>query len=152
MVFNLFGYIGQRAFRIQSVFQNLFKEISGLYYLTIATLKCVFIEPLRGKSNRWPSVWVQMEEVGVKSATIVFLTLFLIGVILAFQTAYQMTRFGALDYVGALVGVAITRELGPLMAAMVMAGRVGAAFTAELGTMKVSDEILALETMALDPV
>ena len=55
-------------------------------------------------------------------------------------------------FVGALVGVAITRELGPLMTAIVMAGRVGASFTAEMGTMKVSDEILALETMALNPV
>ena len=93
-----------------------------------------------------------MEEVGVKSSTIVFLVSFLIGVILAFQSAHQLNRLGALEFVGALVGVAILRELGPLMTALVMAGRVGAAFTAEMGTMKVSDEVLALETMALDPV
>ncbi|MZH04075.1 MAG: ABC transporter permease [Nitrospinae bacterium] len=72
--------------------------------------------------------------------------------ILAFQSAHQLNRLGALEFVGALVGVAILRELGPLMTALVMAGRVGAAFTAEMGTMKVSDEVLALETMALDPV
>ncbi|MFQ5443978.1 MAG: MlaE family ABC transporter permease, partial [Nitrospinales bacterium] len=64
----------------------------------------------------------------------------------------QLEKYGILDQVGALVGVAITRELGPLMTALVMAGRVGASFTAEMGTMKVSDEILALETMALNPV
>ena len=93
-----------------------------------------------------------MEEVGVKSSTIVFLVSFLIGVILAFQSAHQLNRLGALEFFGALVGVAILRELGPLMTALVMAGRVGAAFTAEMGTMKVSDEVLALETMALDPV
>jgi phospholipid/cholesterol/gamma-HCH transport system permease protein len=93
-----------------------------------------------------------MDEVGVKSAVIVFLVSFLIGVILAFQTAYQLSQLGALEFVGALVGVAVTRELGPLMTALVMAGRVGASFTAEMGTMKVSDEILALETMALSPV
>jgi len=123
-----------------------------MYYLTRATFHCTFIEPLRGKPNKWKPVWTQMEEVGVKSTTIVFLVSFLIGVILAFQTASQLARLGALDFVGALVGVSITRELGPLMTALVMAGRVGAAFTAEMGTMKVSDEILALETMALNPV
>ncbi|PIR01707.1 MAG: hypothetical protein COV66_00660 [Nitrospinae bacterium CG11_big_fil_rev_8_21_14_0_20_45_15] len=123
-----------------------------MYYLTRATFYCTFIEPFRGKPNKWKPIWTQMEEVGVKSTTIVFLVSFLIGVILAFQTASQLARLGALDFVGALVGVSITRELGPLMTALVMAGRVGAAFTAEMGTMKVSDEILALETMALNPV
>ncbi len=123
-----------------------------MYFLTTKTLHATFIEPFQGKPNKWGPVWVQMEEVGVKSTTIVFLITFLIGVILAFQMAYQLARFGALDFVGALVGVAVTRELGPLMTAIVMAGRVGASFTAEMGTMKVSDEILALETMALNPV
>jgi len=123
-----------------------------MYYLTRATFYCTFIEPFRGKPNKWKPIWTQMEEVGVKSTTIVFLVSFLIGVILAFQTASQLARLGALDFVGALVGVSITRELGPLMTALVMAGQVGAAFTAEMGTMKVSDEILALETMALNPV
>ncbi len=123
-----------------------------MYFLTMKTLHATFVEPFQGKPNKWGPVWVQMEEVGVKSTTIVFLITFLIGVILAFQMAYQLARFGALDFVGALVGVAVTRELGPLMTAIVMAGRVGASFTAEMGTMKVSDEILALETMALNPV
>jgi|TARA_B110000438_G_C15775764_1_gene633964 phospholipid/cholesterol/gamma-HCH transport system permease protein len=152
MITPFFGYIGRKVFRIKDIFVALFKDISGVYYLTRHTMKCSFIEPLKGRPVKWKSMWIQMEEVGVKSALIVFLTLFLIGVILAIQTAYQMSQFGALEYVGALVGVAITRELGPLLTALVMAGRVGAAFTAELGTMKVSDEILALETMALDPI
>lgn len=131
---------------------DFLREISGLYYLTKETLYVTFIEPFRGKPNKWGPVFVQMEEVGVKSTSIVFLVSFLIGVILAFQTAYQLARFGALNFTGALVGVAVTRELGPLMTALVMAGRVGASFTAELGTMKVADEILALQTMALNPV
>lgn len=149
---NLFGFIGRKGFQLIAVSQDFFREISGLYYLTLETFKCTFVEPFRGKPIKWGPVWTQMEEVGVKSTTIVFLVSFLIGVILAFQTAYQLERLGALDFVGALVGVAVTRELGPLMTALVMAGRVGAAFTAEMGTMKVSDEILALETMALNPV
>ncbi|NIQ02593.1 MAG: MlaE family lipid ABC transporter permease subunit [Nitrospinaceae bacterium] len=149
---NFFGLIGRRGFRLKDTAIQFFKEISGLYYLTRSTLACTFLDPLRGRPNKWGPVWQQMEEVGVKSTLIVFLVAFLIGVILAFQTAYQMSRFGALEYVGALVGVAVTRELGPLMTALVMAGRVGASFTAEMGTMKVSDEVLALETMALNPV
>ena len=147
-----FGNIGRRGFLVWNRAEEFFREISGIYYLTRSTLYCTFIEPLRGKPFKWRPVWTQMEEVGVKSTTIVFLVAFLIGVILAFQTAAQLDRLGALEYVGALVGVSITRELGPLMTALVMAGRVGAAFTAEMGTMKVSDEILALETMALNPV
>lgn len=149
---NFFGYIGRKGFQVKDVAEDFFREISGVYYLTRHTLFCTFVEPLRGKPIKWKPVWTQMEEVGVKSTTIVFLVTFLIGVILAFQTAHQLSRFGALDFVGALVGVAVTRELGPLMTALVMAGRVGASFTAEMGTMKVSDEIVALETMALDPV
>jgi len=149
---SFFGYIGRRSYQSRNTAIDFFKEISGLFYLTRATLYCTFVEPFRGKPNNWSTVWTQMEEVGVKSTGIVFLISFLIGVILAFQSAYQMSRLGALDYVGALAGVAVIRELGPLMTALVMAGRVGASFTAELGTMKVSDEILALETMALNPV
>ena len=148
----VFGYIGQKGYQSQSATLDFFREISGLYYLTRATLYCTFIEPLRGKPNKWGPVWTQMEEVGVKSIGIVFLISFLIGVILAFNSAYQMSRMGALDYVGALVGVTVLKELGPLMTALIIAGRVGASFTAEMGTMKVSDEILALETMAINPV
>ena len=134
MVRTFFGFIGRRGFELADVFENFYKEISGLCYLTRATLYRTFIEPLRGKPNKWRPVWTQMEEAGDKSTTIVFLVSFLIGVILAFQSAHQLSR------------------LGPLMTALVMSGQAGAAFTAEMGTMKVSDEVLALETMALNPV
>ena len=149
---NFFGVIGRNVVEFKGTLTAVFGGLGGIYYLTLKTLSATFIDPFRGKPNKWGPVWFQMEEVGVKSTGIVFLITFLIGVILAFQTAYQLARLGALDFVGALVGVAITRELGPLMTAIVMAGRVGASFTAEMGTMKVSDEILALETMALNPV
>ncbi|MCA9482702.1 MAG: ABC transporter permease [Nitrospina sp.] len=152
MVRNFFGFIGRSTFQLGDFFLDFFREISGLYRLTKEAFYVSFIEPLRGKPNKWGPIWVQMEEVGIKSTNIVFLVALLIGVILAFQTAYQLARFGALNFTGALVGVAMTRELGPLMTAIVMAGRVGASFTAEMGTMKVADEILALQTMALNPV
>jgi phospholipid/cholesterol/gamma-HCH transport system permease protein len=93
-----------------------------------------------------------MEEVGVKSIPIVALVSFVIGIILVLQTAYQLEKFGAINYAASLAGVALTREMAPLLTAIVLAGRVSAAFTAELGTMLVTEEIMALEVMAISPI
>jgi phospholipid/cholesterol/gamma-HCH transport system permease protein len=89
---------------------------------------------------------------GVGSLIIALFVLFFTGIVIAMQSAYQLARFGANIYVAPMVGVSIVRELGPVLTALVVAGRVGAAITAELGTMKVTEQIEALETMALDPV
>ncbi len=101
---------------------------------------------------RVPSILEQIRRTGVMSVPIVVLVSALIGVIIVLQTAYQLAKFGQVELVASLVGVSVTRELGPLMCAIIVCGRVGAAFTAELGTMKVNEEILAAETMAVDPV
>jgi phospholipid/cholesterol/gamma-HCH transport system permease protein len=93
-----------------------------------------------------------MDEVGVKSIPIVALVSFVIGIILVLQTAYQLVKFGAITYAASLAAVALTREMAPLLTAIVVAGRVSAAFTAELGTMLVTEEILALEVMAISPI
>ena len=93
-----------------------------------------------------------MHETGVQSIPIVVLIAVLVGVILVLQTAYQLQRYGQVHLVAGLVAVSVTRELGPLLTAILITGRVGAAFTAELGTMKVAEEILALEVMAVHPV
>ncbi len=77
---------------------------------------------------------------------------FLIGFVMGFQSAVQLKQFGANIYVADLVGLSITRELGPLMTAIIVCGRSGAAFAAELGTMKVSEEIDALRTMGFGPL
>ena len=77
---------------------------------------------------------------------------FAMGSVLAMQSAYQLEQMGATIYVAALVAVSITREIGPVLSALVNAGRVGAAITAELSTMKVTEQIEALETLALNPV
>ena len=77
---------------------------------------------------------------------------FLIGLILAFQSAVPMQAFGAVIYVASLVSIGLFRELGPLMAAVILSGRTASAFAAEIGTMKVNEEIDALSTMGLDPV
>ena len=101
---------------------------------------------------RWNDVWYTCEQVGANALPIVALIAFLLGVILAFQAAVPMRQFGAELFVADLVGLSILRELGPLMTAILLAGRSGAAFAAEIGTMKVNEELNALTTMGLDPV
>ena len=99
---------------------------------------------------RWRETWLYMERTGLDGVPIVALISFLMGLITAFQAAVQLSQFGADIYIANLVGLSITRELGPLMTAIIAAGRSGAAFAAEIGTMKVSEEVDALTTMGLD--
>jgi phospholipid/cholesterol/gamma-HCH transport system permease protein len=99
---------------------------------------------------RWTDTWTYMQRSGRDALPIVSLISFLMGVITAFQAAVQLRQFGADIYVANLVGLSITRELGPLMTAIIAAGRSGAAFAAEIGTMKVSEEVDALAAMGLD--
>jgi phospholipid/cholesterol/gamma-HCH transport system permease protein len=99
----------------------------------------------------WRSVGRLMELAGADGLPILGLIMFLVGLIMAFQSAAQLKQFGADILVADLVGLVIVRELGPLMTAIVVAGRSGAAFAAELGTMKVSEEIDALQSLGLDP-
>jgi anti-anti-sigma regulatory factor len=99
------------------------------------------------RSVRWKDVWRICERVGADALPIVALISFLVGVILAFQSAIPMKRFGAEIFVADLIGLAMLRELAPLMTAILLAGRSGAAFAAEIGTMKVNEEVNALTTM-----
>ena len=92
------------------------------------------------------------DQAGVRSLPLVLLLGFLMGLILAFQSAIPMRRFGAELFVANLVTVSLMRELGPLLAAVILAGRTGSAFAAEIGTMKVNQELDALATMGLDPM
>jgi phospholipid/cholesterol/gamma-HCH transport system permease protein len=101
---------------------------------------------------RWRDTLLIAEAVGVDALPIVMLVGFLMGLIMAFQAAVPLGQFGAQIFVANLIGLAILRELGPLMTAIVLAGRSGSAFAAELGTMKVREEIDALKTMGLEPV
>ena len=93
-----------------------------------------------------------VEECGARALPIVSLISFLVGAIVAFVGAAQLQRFGAEAYVADLVAIATVRELGPIMTAIIMAGRTGAAFAAQLGTMQVNEEIDALQTTGLSPV
>jgi phospholipid/cholesterol/gamma-HCH transport system permease protein len=103
------------------------------------------------RSVNWGDVARLMERAGADGMPIVLLISFLVGLVTAFQAAVQLKQFGANIFVADLVALSITRELGPLMTAIIVAGRSGAAFSAELGTMKVSEEIDALRTLGLDP-
>lgn len=111
-----------------------------------------FIAPFQGKKLRFSRAVHQAMVVGVEALPIISLITFFVGTILALQSAYELRKFGALQFVASAVAISVTRELGPLMTAIVVIGRSGSAFAAEIGTMKVSEEIDALETMALDPV
>ena len=101
---------------------------------------------------RWKDALLLAETCGANALAIVSLIGFLIGMILAFQSAVPLKRFGAEIFVADLVSIALIRELGPLMTAIILAGRTGSAFAAELGTMKVNEELDALTTMGLDPM
>jgi phospholipid/cholesterol/gamma-HCH transport system permease protein len=103
-------------------------------------------------SVRWKDVWRICERAGADALPIVALISFLLGMILAFQSAVPMKRFGAEIFVADLIGLSMLRELGPLMTAILFAGRSGAAFAAEIGTMKVNQEVDAMTTMGLNPV
>nr|WP_080885164.1 MlaE family lipid ABC transporter permease subunit [Nitrospira japonica] len=107
---------------------------------------------LRPGLVRWRDVFLTAELAGVNALPIVALLGFLLGLIMAFQSAIPMREFGADIYVANLIGLSMLRELGPLLTAIILAGRSGSAFAAELGTMKVSEELDALVTMGLEPV
>lgn len=105
----------------------------------------------RPRSMNWSDVPGLMERAGADAVPIVLLINFLIGLIVALQAAQQLARFGAHVFLADLVGLSLTRELAPLMTAIILAGRSGAAYAAEIGTMAVSEEIDALRTLGLDP-
>jgi phospholipid/cholesterol/gamma-HCH transport system permease protein len=128
------------------------RYLSGLYDLTAQAAYWTFVAPFKGRAIKWDNAFHQMVLAGVNSIPIVSLISLFIGVVLGLQGAYQLEKFGASYYVSALVGVSMTRELGPLITAIIIAGRSGSAFAAEIGTMKVSEEIDALEVMGLNSV
>jgi phospholipid/cholesterol/gamma-HCH transport system permease protein len=108
--------------------------------------------PFHPRQVRWREVLRIFETAGVNALPIVSLISLLVGLIIAFEAAQPLAQFGAQIYVANLIGLIMVRELGPVMTAILLAGRSGSAFAAELGTMKVNEELDALETMGLDPV
>ena len=120
-------------------------------FLNSATL--AFISVLRGKASyRASDTWIIMQQTGAEALPIVSLLNFLVGAILGYIGAMQLEKFGAEIFIGDMVGVAMTREIAAIITAIIMAGRSGAAFAAQLGTMKVNEEIDALRSMGLSPM
>lgn len=126
--------------------------VGGLARLTAGAARAAVIEPVWSKPFRWRRAVHQAMVIGVGALPIVSLISFFVGVIIALQGAYELRKLGAMQLVASAVALTITRELGPLMTAIVVIGRSGSAFAAEIGTMKVNEEVNALETMALEPV
>jgi phospholipid/cholesterol/gamma-HCH transport system permease protein len=118
----------------------------------VDTSKWIILGPFKRKSVKRESVFQQMVFTGVQSLVIVFFVTFFTGVVICMQSAYQLKQLGAVIFVAPMVAISLARELSPVFVALVVAGRVGSAITAEIGTMKVSEQIEALETLALDPV
>jgi len=94
----------------------------------------------------------QIEAIGVRSLTIVILTALFTGMVLALQTGIALARFGAKPYVGSVIGLSLARELGPVLTALMVGGRVGAGITAEIGSMQVTEQVDAIRSMGADPV
>jgi phospholipid/cholesterol/gamma-HCH transport system permease protein len=125
--------------------------VGGPAEISARSLRLLFLSPLKRGRMLHRAIHEAMAA-GVGAIPITSLITFFVGVIIALQGAYELQRLGAMQLVSPLVAIAITRELGPLITAIVVIGRSGSAFAAQIGTMRVTEELDALETMALDPV
>jgi len=131
---------------------NVFDEIVSMLDFVGELVTSAWALLKHPKQMNVRDVALTMERAGADATPIVLLINLLIGFVMAYQSALQLQQFGASIYVADLVGVSMTRELGPLMTAIILCGRSGAAFAAELGTMKVSEEVDALRTLGLMPM
>ncbi len=131
---------------------NLWQHIREILFLFHKTILAIVTGPFKKKITKRESIFQQMVFAGVQSLVIVFFISLFTGIVIAMQSAYQLKQLGATIYVAAMVSISMARELGPVFTALVVTGRVGSAITAELGTMKVSEQIEALETLAIDPI
>ena len=131
---------------------EIFRGFKGVSILFSQIFYWIVFGPFKKKFIKMDSVFYQMSFAGVRSIVIVFFVTVFTGVVLAMQTAYQLEKMGGVIYVASLVSVSLCRELSPVLTALVVAGRVGSAIAAELGTMKVTEQIEALETMAINPI
>ncbi len=127
--------------------QASMEYLGGLAELAGQTLHACVTRPFYASE-----ILSQMDEAGVKSLSITGITAFFMGMTLAFQTAYSLAAFGGKLFVGRVVALSIVRELGPVLTALMVGGRVGSGITAELGSMTVTEQVDALRAMAISPV
>jgi phospholipid/cholesterol/gamma-HCH transport system permease protein len=142
------GAVEEIGEAVVEIWRDIQILVSFVGELSVALVRAM----MNPRTIRWRDALAVAEAAGVNALPIVALIAFLMGLIMAFQAASPLRQFGAELFIANLVGLSILRELGPLMTAIVLAGRSGSAFAAELGTMKVREEIDALKTMGLDPV
>ncbi len=142
---NFFEFVGKTSLELGAEGYNLLgffgKLLTSLLYLVF-----------RPRQIRWGEVLVYMQKTGVEAFPILGMMSLLMGLVLAFMSSFTLREFGAMIYVAALVDVAFTRELGSLLTGILIAGRSGSSFAAEIGTMKVNEEVDALEVMGFEPV
>jgi len=131
---------------------EMFWFVLGCCRLFVDFLYWLFIGPIRGFKLRFGEIARQSVRMGVNSVPIVFLVNFFVGVTLAVTVADILKIFGAVDYTASVMGVGFWRELSPLLTAIIMSGFAGASLAAEIGTMKVGEELMALEASALNPI
>jgi phospholipid/cholesterol/gamma-HCH transport system permease protein len=137
------GYMGR----------NLLREIGSMFWFIVYTFTETMENVRRGRVPfRAASFFRHTERAGVGSVPLVAMVSFFLGLTMALLTGYQLARFGMERLIPGLVCIAFTRELGPLLTGIMLAARIGAAFTAELGTMKVSEEVEAIEAMGISPL
>lgn len=127
--------------------QGIVQYVGGLAELIGQTFRSCFSRPFYGSE-----VLRQMDEIGVKSVSITGITALFTGMVLALQTAYALTAFGGKLFIARVVSVSLVRELGPVLTALMVGGRVGSGITAELGSMTVTEQVDALRSMAISPV
>jgi phospholipid/cholesterol/gamma-HCH transport system permease protein len=132
--------------------EMVWRDIYTLIAFTGELTAALFDALIHPRKIRWKDAYTAAEKAGVNALPIVALVSFLMGFVLAFQSSIPMKKFGADIWVANLVALTIFREMGPLLTAIILAGRTGSAFAAELGTMKINEEVDALTTMGLEPV
>src|SRR3989454_1724955 len=123
------------------------KEVQELSFLTAKAFASIFRRPFYVKD-----ILTQMDLIGVGSLTVVMLTGFFTGAVLTLQTSKTLTTFGAISFTGSLVSVSLVRELGPVLASLMVAGRVGSGMASELGSMLVTEQINAMRALGTDPI
>lgn len=133
--------------------RKFLREVGGLFWFIIHTFTETLENMRRGRAPfKAASFFRHTERAGVGSVPLVAMVSFFLGLTMALLTGYQLERFGTERLVPGLVSIAFTRELGPLLTGIMLAARIGAAFTAELGTMEVSEEVEAIEAMGISPL
>ena len=142
--YSIVANIGKTVYEYYIGFFSFMEFLGKLFVVKIYYLK-------NFKNIRYKEIAFEINESGVKALGIIALTSFLIGIVVAYQSAYQLKLYGANIFVVDMLGISMLRELAPLITAIVIAGRSGSAFTAQIGAMKITQELDAMSTMGFDP-